>query len=185
MSRRVTFGLGPAVNLSNRLLTITRMHRAGDDSAPAAEVVDVLAGTATSSTQTLSENTIFQAILVDTSSTSGLDSDPAILNFHTGELFFPGPVGRDRLSIMQIEDMSSSSSSSVSSSSLSSQSTSSSSLSSSSASSLSSQSTSSSSLSSISTSSSSSSSSSLSSISTSSSSSSVSSQSASSSSSST
>ena len=124
MGKNVTFGLGQAVGLASRLLTITRMYRAGDDSAPAAEVTATLAGSDESSTQTLPDNTIWQATLVDTKST-GEESDPDILNFHTGELQFPGPKTGDRLCILSMEDLSSSSSSSSSSVSTSSISTSS------------------------------------------------------------
>ena len=160
MGKNVTFGLGQAVGLASRLLTITRMYRAGDDSAPAAEVTATLAGSAESSVQTLPDNTIWQATLVDTKST-GEESDPDILNFHTGELQFPGPKTGDRLCILSMEDLSSSSSSSSSSVSTSSISTSSNSSSNSSSSNSSSSiSTSSHSSSSISTSSNSSSSSS-------------------------
>jgi len=160
MGKNVTFGLGQAVGLASRLLTITRMYRAGDDSAPAAEVTATLAGSDESSTQTLPDNTIWQATLVDTKST-GEESDPDILNFHTGELQFPGPKTGDRLCILSMEDLSSSSSSSSSSVSTSSISTSSNSSSNSSSSNSSSSiSTSSHSSSSISTSSNSSSSSS-------------------------
>lgn len=177
MSKRVTFYLGPAVNLSNRRLTITRMARAGDDSLPLnPQVNNLLAGTAENVTQTLPDDTIWEAKLVDTRS-SGEESDPDYLRFNTGSLQFPGKKSGDRLAILSMEDMSSSSSlssSSLSSSSSSSISTSSISTSSSSISTSSSSiSTSSSSISSQSTSSSSSSQSSSSSSSLSSSSSST------------
>lgn len=168
--KRVTFYLGPAVNLSNRRLTITRMERAGDDDLPlSSQVDDVIGGSTENVTHTLPDNTIWQAKLVDTRS-SGEESTPDYLNFNTGSLQFPGPKSGDRLAILSMEDMSSSSSASSSSSSSSSASSiSTSSISTSS----SSQSTSSSSSSSISTSSSSSSQSSSSASSSSSSSSST------------
>ena len=125
MSKNVTFALGQAVGLASRLLTVTRMYRAGDDSAPAAEVAATLAGTVESSVQTLPDNTIWQATLVDTKS-SGEVSRADVLNFHTGSLQFPGPKTGDRLGILSMEDLSSSSQSSSSSISTSSHSSSSS-----------------------------------------------------------
>ena len=44
MSKNVSFDLGPAVGLTSRVLVITRHFRAGDDSAPAAEINTSLAG---------------------------------------------------------------------------------------------------------------------------------------------
>jgi len=109
MSKKVTFYLGPASGLSKRQLTITRMPKAGDDDTPSATVNATLGATTTITTQTLPDNQIWQAKLVDTK-TSGEVSDPDILNFHTGSLQFPGPRSPDRLSILSMEDMSSSSS---------------------------------------------------------------------------
>jgi len=144
--KNVTFGLGPAPsNLATRTLTITRMHRAGDDSAPAAQH-SADAGVVENVTVALPSNTIWQAKLVDVLN-SGETSTTDVLNFHTGELQFPGPSSGDRLSVLSMEDLSSSSSQSSSSQSSSSQSSvsSTSSFSVSSSSSSSSQSTSSSS----------------------------------------
>lgn len=129
MSKRITFHLGFAVGLSGRLLTITRMARAGDVVPITPEIVDHIGGSTESVTLTLSDNTIYQATLVDTK-TTGEVSRKAVLGFHTGSLQFPGPKSDDRLQILSMEDMSSSSSSSASSistssSSVSSQSTSS------------------------------------------------------------
>lgn len=142
--KNVTFYLGPAVGLSQRQLTITRFHRAGDDSAPAAAHNADAGSTAESATVALPDGTVFQAKLVDTK-TSGEVSDPDILNFQTGDLQFPGPKSGDRLAILSMEDLSSSSSSSSQSSSSSSSQSSSSSESSSSQSSSSSSASSSSS----------------------------------------
>ena len=155
MSKNVTFGLGPAVGLASRTLTITRHTRAGDDSAPSAQHSADAGSTATYVTVTLPDNTLWRAELTDVISGAGaggadLASRVDRLSFHTGSLQFPGPHSGDRLCILSMEDLSSSSQSSSSSTS-----SSSSSESSSSASSISSISTSSSSTSSISTSSSS------------------------------
>lgn len=124
--RTVTFYLGPTTGLTSRQLTITRRMRAGDDSAPAAQH-DADAGAVETVSVDLPNNTLWQAKLVDTR-TSGEEADPQILNFHTGELQFPGPAATNTDSLFRIlsmEDLSSSqssSSSSVSSSSVSSQS---------------------------------------------------------------
>lgn len=139
MSKSITFSLGPATGLAARQLTITRMHRAGDDSTPAA-AYDADVGAVDNVTVELADNVAYQAKLVDTSST-GETSRTDVLNFVTGDLMFPGPRSGDRLAILLVEDLSSSSSS-PSSSSTSSASSSSSSSSSSSASSSSSSSSS-------------------------------------------
>lgn len=144
MPKNVTFYLGPAVNLSARQLTITRMMKAGDDSAPAATYNSDVGSTTTNVTVALADNQLWQAKLVDTR-TTGETSDPDVLNFHTGALQFPGPKTGDRLQILSMEDESSSSSSSSSSSNSSSSSSSNSSSSNSSSSSSSSSSNSSSS----------------------------------------
>lgn len=152
MSKIVTFGLGPApAALASRTLTIRRMPDADNDNYDAVHNADAGA-TALVATVTLADNIMYQAKLIDALD-SGEQSAPDILNFHTGSLQFPGPKTGDRLSIIAMEDESSSSSSSLSSISTSSASSSSSSQSSSSRSSLSSQSSSSLSSSSISTSS--------------------------------
>lgn len=165
MSKKVTFELGNPTGIATRTLTITRMYRAGDDTAPsAAHSAD--AGAVQQVTVTLADNTMWQAVLTDVLST-GETLPGQVLNFHTGSLQHLGPRSTTRdgsqFQILHMEDESSSSSvssssqstsSSISSSSASSQSSSSSS--SASSSSASSQSSSSS----ISTSSSSSSSSS-------------------------
>ncbi len=149
MTKNVTLYLGPGgTHLASRSLIITRMMRAGDDSAPSAEYTDAAIGNTTETVEAvLPANTLFQAVLQDTTAGDALVSDPDVLNFHTGDNLFPGPKGGGRLSILSIEDVSTSSSSGSSSSwsSQSSQSTSSSSQSLSSSSSVSSQSTSSSS----------------------------------------
>jgi len=126
MTRTVTFGLGPADGLAARQLTITRMKKAGDD-GPVRPTYNADVGAVTVASVPLRDNTIYQAVLVDTA-TAGEVSDPDVLNFHTGYLQFPGPRTGDRLAILTMEDESSSSSSMTSS--LSSTSTSSSSLSS-------------------------------------------------------
>jgi len=126
MAKNVTFYLGPAVGLSARQLTITRMLRSGDDSAPSAEVDATLAGSAESSTQELPDNDIYQAKLVDTK-TTGEVSAPSLFTFTTGELQFPGPgvqPSEGLFRILSMEDLSSSSSSSSQSSSSSSSSSS-------------------------------------------------------------
>lgn len=134
MGKKVTFGLGPAASLTKRQLTITRMPGAGDDSIPLDATHDDDAGSTAETVEVdLADNTMWQAKLVDTR-TSGEVSDPDILNFHTGSLQFPGPRGNEgRLSILGMEDLSSSSSSSSESSSSSSSSSDSSSSSSQSA----------------------------------------------------
>lgn len=134
--KNVTFGLGPANGLTARQLTVTRMRRAGDD-ASVVPTYDADVGAVIFASVSLVDNVIYQAVLVDTA-TAGEVSDPDVLNFHTGNLQFPGPRTGDRLSILTMEDESSSSSSltssqsstSTSSSSLSSESSSSSSTSS-------------------------------------------------------
>lgn len=160
MSKNVIFNLGPSTGLATRQLTITRMHLAGDDTAPAASH-NADAGAVTDVTVVLADNTIWQAILVDTL-TAGEVKPNQVLNFNTGSLLHLGPKasqpdGSD-FYVLSMEDLSSSSSSSsVSSSSSSSvSSSSSSSVSSSSSSSISSSSSSSVSSSSVSSSSSSS-----------------------------
>ena len=191
MSKVVTFELNAAIGLASRLVTCTRMPRAGD-SVPVhftdgGGFRNTYGGAITNFTQILPDNQIWQVTLVDTK-TTGEIATTAVLNFHTGSLQFPGPTSQDgRIRIYAMEDISSESSASSSSSSVSSSSSSSSSVSSSSSSSVSSRSASSISTSSSSRSSQSTSSSSLSSSSRSSqstSSSSLSSSSASSSSSS-
>lgn len=123
----VHFHLGPAFGLTSRQLTITRHMRAGDDSAPAAESDQTLAGTTENVVVDLPDNTIWQAVLQDTLD-SGEVGDADVLSFHTGELQFPGPGTELGFRILAMEDLSSSSSSSSqSSSSSSSQSSSSSS----------------------------------------------------------
>ena len=111
MGKNVTFSLGPAVGLASRQLTITRHNRAGDDTLPLTATHDADAGsTATYVTVALADNTLWQAVLVDTNAT-GVESEPDILNFHTGSLQFPGPRSGDRLAVYSMEDLSSSSSS--------------------------------------------------------------------------
>lgn len=119
--KNVTFYLGPnPSNLSTRTLTITRMHRAGDDSAPAAQH-SADAGVVDNVTVALPSNTIWQATLVDVLD-SGEISGTDVLSFQTTDLQFPGPSSGDRLAILSMEDLSSSSSQSSSSESSSSQS---------------------------------------------------------------
>ena len=131
--KNVTFYLGPApaaAGLTNRNLIITRMRKAGDDSAIAASSDQDLSGTTEFATVALADNTIFQATLQDTKTTGEVGRLHA-LAFHTGELQFPGPACNPAETLFRIyamEDLSSSSSSSSqSSSSSSSQSSSSSS----------------------------------------------------------
>lgn len=132
--KNVTFYLGPTGSLSARQLTITRMYRAGDDSAPSAQH-NADAGAVEEVTVALPDNTIWVAKLVDTR-TSGETSDPQLLYFHTGSLQFPGPQpnhgNASLFRVTSMEDLSSSSSSSSQSSSSSSSSSSESSSSSSS-----------------------------------------------------
>lgn len=130
VGKNVVFYLGPAVGLSARQLTITRMPDASNASYSA--TVDSDVGANTSTTQALADNIIYQAKLVDTKST-GEVSSTKIINFHTGSLQFPGPFsGEDpNFYIYAMEDLSSSSSSSSSQSSSSSSSVTSSSSSSS------------------------------------------------------
>ena len=113
--KKVHFYLGPATALSTRQLTITRFHRAGDDSAPAA-AHNADAGAANETVAVdLADATLWQAKLVDTTS-GGEVADPVLLNFHTGDLQAPGPKSADGfLQILHMEDLSSSSSSSSSS----------------------------------------------------------------------
>ena len=114
--RKVNFYLGPMLSVAARQLTITRFHRAGDDSAPSAQH-NADAGAVETVAVDLPHDTIWQAKLVDTLS-GGEVSDPQILNFHTGELQFPGPVAENGFfRVMSMEDLSSSSSQSSSSSS--------------------------------------------------------------------
>lgn len=144
--KNVTFDLGPApAVLNSRTITIRRVPIAGDDTIPVtAEVNGVDVGVTQFTTQALPSNQMWEMTLVDTLD-GGEVSAQDVLHFHTGTLQFPGPRSGDRLSIIGMEDLSSSSSSSsVSSSSSSSvSSSSSSSVSSSSSSSVSSSSSSS------------------------------------------
>jgi len=183
MGKKVTIYLGKGgTHLASRSLVVTRVMRAGDDSAPAATYTNASIGATTETvTFDLPANQLWQAVAVDTNA-AGDTSVPDVLNFHTGESLFPGPKSQDRLQILEMQDESSSSQSASSSSwsSTSASSESSSSSQSTSSSSESSQSTSASSQSSQSTSSSSESSSSSQSTSSSSESSSQSSRSASS-----
>ena len=119
MPKNVTFHLGPTTGLASRQLTITRHYRAGDDAAPAAEV-NLAAGVVEGATVELPDNTLWQAVLVDTR-TSGETSQNQTINFHTGTLQFPGPrtshglgMSASQFSILSMEDLSSSSSSSPS-----------------------------------------------------------------------
>jgi len=89
MSKNVTFYLGPAIGLASRLLTVTRMVQAGDDSTPSATITATL-GSVTNSTQILPDNIMYQATLVDTK-TTGEVAETDVLNFQTGTLQFPGP----------------------------------------------------------------------------------------------
>ena len=109
MTKLVTFDLGESAGTTTRQLTITRFMRAGDDTAPAAES-DADAGANNTVAITLLDNEIWQAVLVDTL-TGGGTRDQKVLNFHTGSVQFPGPKG-EHLSILHMEDLSSSSSSS-------------------------------------------------------------------------
>jgi hypothetical protein len=150
MSKNVTLYLGPAIGLASRTVTITRMRRAGDDSAPAASHNADAGSTATYVTVLLADNTIFQAKLADVKST-GEVLPIQTLQFNTGRLMHLGPRASQpdgsefRVYAMEDESSSSSVSSSSSSSSSSVSSSSSSSASSSSSSSASSSSSSSSS----------------------------------------
>lgn len=65
MSVLVTFQLGPATGRSARQLTITRVTKAGDDAAPAAEV-DTDVGAVTTTSQQLPVKERWTAKLVDT-----------------------------------------------------------------------------------------------------------------------
>lgn len=109
MSKIVNFDLGLATGLTSRRLVITRMYRAGDDSAPTAEI-DTTLGAVTNTSQSLPDNTIWQAQLIDVLSAGGGTGVTDILNFHTGTRQHPGPRSGDRLNITSMEDQSSSSS---------------------------------------------------------------------------
>ena len=113
--KNVTFGLGVApLALNNRQLTIRPFPQV-NDVPPLATVHDANAGaTAESVTVALASNQMFQAVLIDTLD-GGEISEPDVLSFQTGDLQFPGPKSGDRLSIVAMEDLSSSSSSSSSS----------------------------------------------------------------------
>ena len=89
MSKNVTFYLGPTVGLATRTLVVTRMHRAGDDSAPAA-AHNADAGAVESVVVELIDATIFQAVLSDVK-TSGEARPPQVIAFNTGELMHLGP----------------------------------------------------------------------------------------------
>lgn len=120
MPKLVTFNLGPTVGISARQLTITRMHRAGDDATPAA-ASDADAGAVASVTIELDDNIIFQAVLVDTM-TAGEVRPNQVIQFNTASLLFLGPRASQpdgsEFYVLHMEDLSSSSSaSSVSSSS--------------------------------------------------------------------
>ena len=122
MSKNVNFYLGPAVGLSKRVLTITRIPGAGDDDPlPLAAQYGPTdqGGSATTASISLPDNKMWQATLVDTltGDPTGKDSDADVLNFCTAGKMFPGPRSGDRLNIVSMEDNSSSSSSSSSASS--------------------------------------------------------------------
>ncbi len=107
MSKTVSFYLGPAIGLSSRQLTITRMPRAGDDTMPSAEYDQSLGGTVETVSVSLPDNQIWQAKLVDSLSGGG-SKDPDLLSFHTGDLQIPGPSSA-KFSVIAIDDESSSS----------------------------------------------------------------------------
>lgn len=114
----VIFGLGPASGLGSRTLTVTRMHRAGDDSAPSAEHSADAGSTATVVSVSLPADTLWQAKLVDVLANSGGTSRTKTFCFATNERLFPGPrCSEDQdFRVLSIEDNSSSSSVSSSSS---------------------------------------------------------------------
>jgi len=115
--RNVTFYLGPANGLAQRVLQIRQISVAGQDTAPAL-AVDVTLGAVDNTTQALADGLMWQAVLTDTTAT-GEVSTPQIINFHTGFLQFPGPESLDDgtfFRILHMEDLSSSSSSSSASS---------------------------------------------------------------------
>ena len=114
MSKTVNFQLGPTTGIASRTLVITRMHRAGDDSAPSA-AHNADAGAVTQVSATLTDNTIWQAVLSDVM-TAGEVVPPQVIQFNTGELQFLGapasqPDG-SQFRVFSMEDNSSSSSSS-------------------------------------------------------------------------
>ncbi len=122
MPKNVTFNLGPTAGLNTRTLTVRRMQRAGDDVAPAADHGPTDAGAVTTVTVELPDNTIFQATLADVM-TQGATARPLQkIQFHTGDLLHLGPEASQpsssRFAVLDMEDLSSSSS--VSSSSVSS-----------------------------------------------------------------
>lgn len=133
MSKNVTFYLGPTTGLTARQLTITRIVRAGDDVAPAAQY-DADAGAVETVTVNLPDNQIWRAVLVDTGP-GGVDRPEQAFSFHTADLTYLSAAARQpegsQFRILDTEDLSSSSSASSSSSSSSSNSVSSSSSSSS------------------------------------------------------
>lgn len=123
--KNVTFYLGPAPDvLATRQLTITRMPNASDGTTMPSATSDADAGATNEFvTVALASNQIWQAKLVDTLDTGEVGS-PQVIQFHTGDLVFPGPPATGGfLRVYAIEDLSSSSS--VSSSSISSSSASS------------------------------------------------------------
>jgi hypothetical protein len=120
MSRSITIYLGKGgTHLASRSLVITRMWRAGDDSAPAAAYTNAaIANTTETVTVTLEDNDLYQAVAFDVG-VQGAVGASETLNFHTGSIQFPGPSNFSkggRLSIVSMDDLSSSSSSSSSSS---------------------------------------------------------------------
>ena len=122
--KNVMIYLGPNIGLASRELIITRMSRASDKKLTnftagnqgvdsASSRIPYYHGQLTTETYvsvTLPDNTLWQAVLQDVLST-GEKSHKDILNFHTGNLQFPGPKSKDRLAIYSMEDVSSSSSS--------------------------------------------------------------------------
>ena len=91
MTKNVTFHLGPANSLNARGLVITQKRGAGDDSPLAAESDQSLAGATENQTVALPSNQMWEAVLTDTHSDL-TTSVPLVLQFHTGELQFPGPA---------------------------------------------------------------------------------------------
>jgi hypothetical protein len=112
MSKIVNIYLGPAIGLSGRQLTITRMPRSGDVVEDMEAAYDEALGASIESAEVeLDDDEIFQAVLVDTAAYSGITSKPKQLIFNTGADLMPGP-GVDDFRVVAIETSSSSSSSS-------------------------------------------------------------------------
>ena len=116
MGREVHFYLGPGgTHLERREFEIYPIPAAGETKTPDAVHSNLsITNTDTIHSVELDDRRMYVAVLQDVFDDGGVirRSERDKLPFHTGELQFPGPRTGDRLRIIGMEDMSSSSSSS-------------------------------------------------------------------------